>query len=261
MKKQIPNIITLLNLAAGSAAIWFVFSGQPVAVMALFAVAVVADFADGFTARMLKVTSETGKQLDSFADLVSFGLLPAAMIFMLLSVTYGEMEGITTVLECSAVRPPAYNPAAVSGDTGPGLVAKIMLVSVLLVPVFAAWRLARFNLLPPSEFFAGLPTPAFAIFWTGIYYDISTTGTFFGENLSGWFIWSVMVITAVLMVIPLPMLSLKFSNFRIVPNFSRYLLITMAVIIFMFSGLTGLPLIILGYILLSLVRILLTIRR
>ena len=230
MKKQIPNTITLLNLAAGSAAIWFVFKGEPVIVMVLFAVAAFSDFADGFTARMLRVTSETGKQLDSFADLVSFGLLPAAMIFMLLT-------------------------------DATGLPGNIMQISVLLVPVLAALRLARFNLLPPSDFFAGLPTPAFALFWTGIYYDISTSGTFFGEPLSAWFIWTLMLVTSIMMIIPLPMLSLKFTNFRIVPNFSRYLLILLAVIILIFSGLPGLPLVILGYILLSLVRILLTIRR
>ena len=230
MKKQIPNTITLLNLAAGSAAIWFVFKGEPVIVMVLFAVAAFSDFADGFTARMLRVTSETGKQLDSFADLVSFGLLPAAMIFMLLT-------------------------------DATGLPGSIMQISVLFVPVLAALRLARFNLLPPSDFFAGLPTPAFALFWTGIYYDISTSGTFFGEPLSAWFIWTLMLVTSIMMIIPLPMLSLKFTNFRIVPNFSRYLLILLAVIILIFSGLPGLPLVILGYILLSLVRILLTIRR
>jgi CDP-diacylglycerol---serine O-phosphatidyltransferase len=249
MKKQIPNTVTLLNLAAGSAAIWFVFDGQPVTVMVLLAVAVVADFADGFLARMLKVTSETGKQLDSFADMVSFGLLPAAMIFMMLRSS-SELQFPVPVDGVPAGRLTAML-----------LAVKIMQGSVLIVPVLAAWRLARYNLLPPSEFFAGLPTPAFALFWTGIYYDISTTGTLFSQSISNWFIWSVMLITAVLMVIPLPMLSLKFSNFRIIPNFTRYLLIIMAVIIFIFSGLLGLPLVILGYIILSLVRILLTIRQ
>ncbi len=256
MKKQIPNTITLLNLAAGSVAVWFVFTEQPVTVMILFAVAVVADFADGFIGRMLRVTSETGRQLDSFADFVSFGLLPAAMIFILLSTAVGNNPGVAEMNGRSVTVPP------VSGLSGAGSVfIKIMQISVLLVPVFAALRLARYNLMPPSEYFTGLPTPAFAIFWAGIYFEISSTGTFYGQPLSAWFICCVMLITATLMIIPLPMLSLKFTNFKIIPNLPRYLLIIITIIIFILSGLPGLPLVILGYILLSLAMILLTIRQ
>ncbi|MCA1746336.1 MAG: CDP-alcohol phosphatidyltransferase family protein [Bacteroidales bacterium] len=237
MKKNIPNIITLLNLISGSVALYLVLSGKPQWAIIFFFAAVVFDFADGLAARLLKATSEIGKQLDSLADLVSFGLVPAAMIFMLLQ---------------QRSDPP------VNGFAELNFLEKGMLVSVLIVPALAALRLAKYNLLPPSDFFAGLPAPAFALFWTGVYYDIVFSGELFGQAVGGWFLWGVMVVMSVLMVVPLPMLSLKFKSFGLIDNFSRYLLLLIAAVILVFTGIAGLPLVILTYILLSLVRILLT---
>jgi CDP-diacylglycerol--serine O-phosphatidyltransferase len=237
MKKHIPNMITLLNLVSGSAALYLVLMGSPREALLFFFAAVLFDFADGLAARLLKATSEIGKQLDSLADLVSFGLVPAAMIFMLL-----QQPG----------DPP------VNGFMAVGFLEKGMLVSVLIVPALAALRLAKYNLLPSSDFFAGLPTPAFALFWTGIYHEVIHSGELFGEAVGSWFLWGVMVVMSVLMVVPLPMLSLKFKSFGIMVNFSRYLLLLIAAVILVFTGVSGLPLVILSYILLSLVRILLT---
>ncbi|MCA1747456.1 MAG: CDP-alcohol phosphatidyltransferase family protein, partial [Bacteroidales bacterium] len=167
MKKNIPNIITLLNLISGSAALYLVLMDIPEPAMVLFTAAVVFDFADGLAARLLRATSEIGKQLDSLADLVSFGLVPAAMIFTLLQ---------------QRSDPP------VNGFAEMNFIGKGMLVSVLIVPALAALRLAKYNLLPPSDFFAGLPTPAFALFWTGIYYEVVFSGELFGQALGGWFL-------------------------------------------------------------------------
>lgn len=237
MKKNIPNIITLLNLVSGSIALYMVLMGNPEPAMLFFTAAVVFDFADGLAARLLKATSEIGKQLDSLADLVSFGLVPAAMIFTLLQLSsdhpgngFGEMV----------------------------FIEKAMLVSVLIVPALAALRLAGFNLMPPSDFFLGLPTPAFALFWTGIYYEFFSSGSFFGQAVGGWFIWALMIVMSGLMVVPLPLLSLKFKSFGVRANSSRYLLLLFAVMVLIFTGIAGLPLVILTYIILSLLRILLT---
>ena len=229
MKRHIPNIITLLNLVSGSVALHMVLLGEPQLALLFFFAAVVFDFADGLAARLLSATSEIGRQLDSLADLVSFGLVPAAMIF--------------TILQPSSDHP---------------VIGNGMLISVLIVPALAALRLAKFNLLPPSDFFVGLPTPAFALFWTGIYYEVIFSGELFGQAVGGWFLWVVMVVMSVLMVVPLPMLSLKFKSFGVLTNFSRYLLLLFAAVILAFTGIAGLPLVILTYILLSLVRILLT---
>ncbi len=260
MKKHIPNFLTLLNLTSGSLALYMVLNHQPVEAFWFFIASTFFDFADGLAARLLKATSAIGKQLDSLADMVSFGLVPAAMIFMLLTGTLGEEAGVSVLLEGPGRRSPVPGFTDSSGEVLQGIFTKIMQISVLLVPVFAAWRLARFNLLPSSEFFTGLPTPAFGLFWAGIYFDVSTTGTFFGQNLSSWFIWAVMLITSVLMVIPFPLLSLKFSNFKIIQNFLRYLLIIIASITLLFVGFPGLSIIILTYIILSLIRILFILR-
>jgi CDP-diacylglycerol---serine O-phosphatidyltransferase len=237
MKRHIPNLITLLNLVAGSVALYLVLTDEPQLAFIFFFAAVIFDFADGLAARLLKATSEIGVQLDSLADLVSFGLVPAAMIFTLLQ---------------QSSDPPVIGFAEMS------FLQKGMLISVLIVPALAALRLAKYNLLPPSEFFVGLPTPAFALFWTGIYYEVVFSGELFGQVVGGWFLWGVMVVMSVLMVVPLPMLSLKFKSFGFIDNFSRYLLLFIAAVILVFTGIAGLPLVILAYILLSLVRILLT---
>ncbi|MDF1573213.1 MAG: CDP-alcohol phosphatidyltransferase family protein [Bacteroidales bacterium] len=238
MKKNIPNLLTILNLVSGSLALYLVLNGQPAAALWFFTASVFFDFADGMAARLLKATSAIGKQLDSLADLVSFGLVPAAMIFMVLRQII------------------APGPGSMTGDMSTA--HKVILLTVLIVPAFAALRLARFNTFPSMDHFIGLPTPAFALFWTGIYYDYSMHQAFFGQSVNVWFIWGVMVLMSLMMLVPLPMLALKFSNYKLFPNFSKYLLLVVSVVILIFTGIPGLPLVILTYILLSLVRILLT---
>lgn len=238
MKKHLPNFITLLNLAAGCVALIMVFYDQTTWVLILMFTALIADFMDGLIARLLHVKSETGKQLDSLSDLVSFGILPAAMIFITLkSILLGDPE--LSIHDLS-------------------LLPKVMLGLIVIVPIFAALRLARFNLLDDLEIFIGLPTPAFAIFWTGIYYNFSLDLSIFGQTVNAWFFMALVLVMTLFMLIPLPMLSLKFSNFSFVPNFSRYLLIVLSLIIILLTGIPGLTLVVLTYILLSLLRILLT---
>lgn len=238
MKKHIPNFLTLMNLASGSLALYMVLNDQPLEALWFFAASAFFDFTDGLAARLLKAASAVGKQLDALSDLVSFGLVPTAMIFMILRHIV------------------APGSDALVGDISTA--HKAMLFTVLFVPAFAAMRLARFNTLPSTDHFLGLPTPAYALFWTGIYFDFSLHQTFFGQTLNAWFVWGVMVMMSLLMIVPLPMLGLKFRNFRIYPNFSKYLLLLLSAVILIFTGIPGLPLVILTYILLSLVRILLT---
>jgi CDP-diacylglycerol--serine O-phosphatidyltransferase len=238
MKKHIPNILTLLNLVSGSLALYMVLHGQSSAAIWFFAASVFFDFADGMAARLLKATSEIGKQLDSLADLVSFGLVPAAMIFMILQQIVAPGSDVLT--------------------GGISNAHKAILFTVLFVPALAALRLARFNTLPSTDYFIGLPTPAFALFWTGIYYDFTLHQSFFGQQINAWFVWGVMLLMALLMIVPLPMLALKFKDFKLFPNFAKYMLLVLSALILIFTGIPGLPLVVLTYILLSLVRILLT---
>ena len=153
--KQIPNLFTLLNLVCGFVAIIFILqTGQAIvyidgegfsqvdlpekitwgAIM-IFAAAVI-DFLDGFVARLFKASSEMGKQLDSLADVVSFGVAPGLILYQLLRISYAQNDG--------------------------GLDISIAwLLPAVIIPCAAAWRLAKFNLDTEQQFsFKGLPTPA-----------------------------------------------------------------------------------------------------
>ncbi len=238
MHRHFPNFLTLMNLASGSASIYFVLAGRADIVTGLFIACVILDFSDGFFARLLKVKSDMGKQLDSLADIVSFGLLPATMIFVMIRAALGLGPNTSELSDHSFTT--------------------FLQFSVLIVPMIAALRLARFNLSEESDTFTGLPTPAFALFWVGIYLDFMKNQTIFGQSLNAWFIFAVMMVMTLHMIVPVPMLSLKFHDFRFKPNFMRYLLLAIAVIILALTGIAGLPLVILTYILLSLLNLVLT---
>lgn len=238
MRKHLPNLITLLNLACGTAAIVLTLEGQWRWGVYLILAASVFDFLDGFTARMLKARSAMGKQLDSLADMVSFGVLPAVFIYVIFSSLFrNQVE-----------------------DAGRfyGYLQWLVLISVLLVPAFSALRLARFNLEEDQgPFFNGLPTPAHTLFWTGIFWQFMQHGKLFGTALNLFFMWAIMLIMAFHMILPVPMYSLKFKHMRLRGNLVRYLLLLLALVILIRMGLGGLPLVILVYILLSLLNLLL----
>ena len=238
MKRHLPNLITLLNLACGTVAIVLTLEGQWRWAVYLVLAAAVFDFLDGFAARMLKAYSETGKHLDSLADMISFGVLPAVFIYTLFKNLF-------------------LNQPVEAGKFYTQL-QWVVLASVLLVPAFSAIRLARFNSEEDQgSFFYGLPTPAHALFWTGIFWQIMQSGSLFGSPLNLFFMWAIMLIMAFHMILPIPMYSLKFEHFRIRGNLIRYFLLLLSVVILVSFGLGGLPLVILVYILLSLLNLLL----
>jgi CDP-diacylglycerol--serine O-phosphatidyltransferase len=241
MKRHIPNLLTLLNLACGTAAIVLTLEGQWRWAVYLILIASVLDFLDGFAARMLNAYSETGKQLDSLADMVTFGVLPAAFIYTIFKALFlNRAEGISTFHDS---------------------LQWVVLASVAIVPALSAIRLARYNTnTGDGAFFYGLPTPAHALFWTGIFWQIMESGTLFGTPLNLFFLWAIMLIMAFHMILPVPMYSLKFTHFRLRGNLIRYLLILLSVVILLLTGLPGLSLIILTYILLSLLNLLIGVR-
>lgn len=238
MKRHLPNLITLLNLACGTTALVLALEGQWRWAVYLILAASVLDFLDGFAARMLKAQSNMGKQLDSLADLVSFGVLPAVFIYVIFSTLF-------------------QNQPADSGSFY-GTFQWIVLISVLLVPVFSAIRLARFNTEEDQgRFFYGLPTPAHALFWTGIFWQFMGSGNIFGTPMNLFFMWAIMLIMAFHMILPVPMYSLKFEHWRLRGNLIPYLILLLSAVILISMGLGGLPIVILVYILLSLLNLLL----
>jgi CDP-diacylglycerol---serine O-phosphatidyltransferase len=229
-RKSIPNALTLMNLLSGFAGILFWQKDILFAASCIY-LAMVFDFFDGFSARLLMATSETGKELDSLSDLVSFGILPSCILF---GVLYPDF----TWVNFSEIRPAAY--------------------LLGLIPVMSAIRLARFNLdVTQRNGFKGLPTPANAFWIAAVPFIVH----FAPENSVAYHLFSgqisiliFAVAGAVLLVIPVPLMALKFKNLYLKENFFRYGLVVIAVVLFLIFKWTGIPMIILLYILLSLVE-------
>lgn len=204
MKKHIPNLITLMNAVSGSLAIVVALYGYPGQAALLLVVAMVFDFFDGMTARLLHVKSEMGKELDSLADMVSFGVAPAILAHLLmLQALPGE---------------------GIAGWACWTLGQKILLFVPLVIPAFSAYRLAKFNLdVRQATSFIGMPTPANALFWMtlvyGYYHLPEMYGYLFGNT---WVLAVCAVILSVLLVCELPMFSLKISGFGWKENKIRY---------------------------------------
>lgn len=232
---QIPNFITSLNLVSGSIAVIFAIDGHLVWAAIFICAAAVFDFLDGFSARLLKAYSEIGKQLDSLADIVSFGVAPGAVLFTLLEFSlFGKNE---LIFEISAK-----------------WYEWIILSTAFVVPVFGAIRLARFNINLSSEnFFRGLPIPANGLFWASLalmlekpeFYDLlqiiySTKNlVILGFFMSG------------MMVIQLPMFSMKPKSLGLKENWYRYLFLGLSALLLIFFNVYGLTFIILLYIFLN----------
>ena len=158
--KQIPNLLTLSNLLCGCLAIKFAFEWDLITAAYLVGLAAIFDFLDGFAARLLKVSGEMGKQLDSLADMVSFGVVPGVVMFQMmrivsLEITYDFPEH-STIMDMAT----HYSKnITISDYTHP------LSYLAFLICLFSAYRLAKFNIdTRQSDKFIGLPTPANAIF-------------------------------------------------------------------------------------------------
>jgi len=242
--KQIPNFITTLNLVSGVMATIFAIDGHLIWAGIFICAASIFDFLDGLAARALKAYSEMGKQLDSLSDLVSFGVAPGAILFTLLEFSlYGKNQ-------------PIYE---ISGQWYEWLI----LFSSFLLPVFGAIRLARFNVFSSNEtFFRGLPIPSNGIFWAsmGLMLEYPKYQQYFEHIYSTRVLVTLGIFMAGMMVINLPMLSLKTHNLSWKDNWQRYIFLLGSAIILITLNIYGLAAVILFYILLNVIFYILKIR-
>lgn len=228
IRSNIPNGITCLNLLCGSAACILAFSFADTVgpftgyiwSFILIAAAALFDFCDGAAARLLGAYSPKGKELDSLADLISFGLAPALLMYNLLTIQSGT---------------PFYAPALCS----------------LVIVIGGALRLAKFNVdTRQTTSFIGLPIPANALFWIG-YVTLALDAP---TPIPVWVSIIIMFVLAFLMISEIPMFSLKFSNFSLRENFRRYIILLAAPLFVVTSGsLSGLAWAIVLYVLISVV--------
>jgi CDP-diacylglycerol--serine O-phosphatidyltransferase len=224
--RHLPNTITLINLICGSAAIITALHGQYLATVGWLAGAAVADFADGLVARALRVTSPVGKELDSLADVVSFGVAPAMILYSLLTP---DTKADTLYL--------------------PG-------IPVFILAAFSALRLARFNLDERQhEHFIGLPTPASTLLVVGLlllYLDDTW-------NARDWMtqpatLYLIAGVLSFLLVAGIPMFSFKFKHWGWKGNAERYSFAVTALLLLVIWRQTALAPIMILYILINLGR-------
>lgn len=227
LKALIPNMLTLANLASGLLAILAVFQGDYWQAAYLLVASLVFDFADGMAARALGVHSELGLQLDSLADVVSFGVLPGFFLYQLF-------------LEISA-----------SGEPLPAFLPYL----ALLVPLFSALRLAKFNIdTRQSEHFIGLPTPANAIliFSLGLWAFSTDNETTQRILLHPLFLSLLTIGGSLLLVAEIPLFSLKIKEWTWRANKAQIILALALVMLFTLLRFRALAFVIPLYLLLSL---------
>lgn len=192
--------------------------------------AAVVDFLDGFVARLFKASSEMGKQLDSLADLVSFGVAPGLILYHFLRLAVAqEPDGMDSSV--------------------------IWLLPAFIIPAAAAWRLARFNLdKSQSHSFKGLPVPATGLVVASlplIYWNVNESWVQ-ELLLNKWFLYGLIFVLSWLMISTIPLMALKFSDFSFKKNLPKYLVILIAILsIIVFKWLAA-PVIVLAYVILSL---------
>ncbi|MFN5326880.1 MAG: CDP-alcohol phosphatidyltransferase family protein [Bacteroidota bacterium] len=245
--KQLANFFTLLNLCFGCVAIvftlqtgetivnlesgeWKIYFPEKItwAAICIFSAAVV-DFFDGFVARLLKADSEMGKQLDSLADVVSFGVAPGAIMYQLLRIAI------------------AAEPSGMDQSS-------LYFLPVMLIPVAAAWRLARFNVdTTSSHHFKGLPAPAAGLFIATLpmisFYNLFDLQSIL---VNKWVLYTIAFFISYLMISSIRLINLKFKNFDWKENTSRYLLIIISVAAVLALGWIAGFVILITYILVSL---------
>ena len=248
MVKQIPNLFTLLNLAFGCMAIvvtlqngitiQYAAEGNQVIdipekmgmASLCIGLAAMVDFLDGFVARLFKAGSAMGKQLDSLADLVSFGVAPAMILYQFLRLSMAkEEDGINSSI--------------------------IWLLPAFIIACAGAWRLARFNIDDTQSYgFKGVPIPAAGLVIASlplIYWN-EHSATLVGLILNKWVLYGIIVMLSGLMVCNLPMMALKFKDLSLQNNLPKILLAMAAVIAFLFLHWMAVPAIFVAYLILSL---------
>jgi CDP-diacylglycerol---serine O-phosphatidyltransferase len=216
----IPNFITLGNLLCGCLGILFVFEGDLKMASYCIFFALILDFFDGFVARLLKSASEIGKELDSLADVVSFGVLPAFMLFSILKNTTQVFEYQHYV--------------------------------ALILALASALRLAKFNVdTRQSDSFIGVPTPANGMIIAALPFMLTDNGIFTSICANTYVLLSYTMIMSYLLNAELPLFALKFKDFSWANNNFRFVFLLFSVVLLALFKIAALPLIILSYVLLS----------
>ncbi|MDY3268785.1 MAG: CDP-diacylglycerol--serine O-phosphatidyltransferase [Phocaeicola sp.] len=222
--QNIPNTITSCNLFCGCIASYMAFQSNYEMALLFIVLGAVFDFFDGMSARLLHVVSPIGKELDSLADDITFGLAPSAIVFSL----FKEV----------------YIPAFIQP------IADIIPYTAFLISVFSALRLAKFNIDErQTSSFIGMPTPANALFWGSLV--VGSHDFLISENFNAIYLLILVIIMSLMLVAEIPMFSLKFKNLSWTSNKISYIFLIICIPLFLIFKLSGFAAIIVWYIILS----------
>ncbi len=226
IKKHIPNLLTLGNLLCGTLATIAAVNSDYLTAASLVVLGIVFDFFDGFAARLLKVSGELGKQLDSLADMVTSGVVPGIIMFQLFTENaVGSFESLTFFPYMG-----------------------------LILTLAACYRLANFNIdTRQSESFIGLPTPAMSLFVIALpLIPLYSDNQFFiGLVQNNYFLIGVTLVLSYLMNAEIPLFSLKFKTFGLKENLLKYVFLIASIIMILTLEVISIPLVIILYVVLS----------
>lgn len=229
MKKHIPNMITCCNLICGCVAIVFALKGQPSMALLFIVLGAVFDFFDGMSARLLGVSSPIGKELDSLADVVTFGVAPSTIVFAFLNTHLSAVNPQLSVLSYLA----------------------------FVMAAFSALRLAKFNLDERQAMgFIGLPTPANALFWGSLITRLHFQTMFEPYHLPIYIYYGIvlmLLVSCYLLVAELPLFALKFKHWGWKGNEVKYIFLLTSALLILALGVIGIAAVIAWYVVLAVV--------
>ena len=229
MKRQLPNIITCCNLISGCIAITFALQGEMKLAFLFIILGAVFDFFDGMVARLLHVSSPIGKELDSLADVVTFGVAPSMIVFV-------TLQGIPY---------PAFIHESVP------VVAKVLPYVAFVMAGFSAYRLAKFNLDErQTSSFIGLPTPANALFWGSLI--IGAGQRLMTNSYALPLILLLLIVSCWILIAEVPLFALKFKQWGWRGNEVRYLFLIASAVLIITLGIAAFAFIVVLYVILSL---------
>lgn len=240
MIKQIPNIITSLNIMCGCVAVLFAVSGDLIIASVFAFLGIFFDFFDGLAARLLKAQSEIGLQLDSLADVITSGVVPGVVMFQLLNLSiFGHMQTLTEIFSLEGWNVSFNNYLPLLG---------------LMIVIASAYRLAKFNVdTRQTSGFIGLPTPANTLLILSLPLILEFQFSDLAETiiLNKWFLIGMTLLSCVLLNAEIPLFALKFKTWDFKSNAVRYVFLLLCVVLLVFLKFLAIPFIILIYILLS----------
>jgi CDP-diacylglycerol--serine O-phosphatidyltransferase len=236
VKRHVPNILTLLNVLSGSIAVLLAVGNQWEVMAVFVGLGMVFDFLDGFVARALNAQGPLGKQLDSLADMITFGLVPGIVMYQLLRMSLGTAA------------------PAVGENMNWGNLLNILPYVGFVITLSSAYRLAHFNIDDKqSSSFIGLPTPANALLIVSLPLILLFNGNDAMNDLilNPWFLVVLTILSSVLLNAPIPLFSLKFKTWNFKDNALRYIFILVSLVFIGTMKFLAIPAIIITYLLSS----------